>query len=264
MERRTRAFPFTSRHFHDETNCLTPAYWRRLRPWLYRRGFGYWEWKARLVEHYLATLADGDILVYSDAGICWNATPAARRRFREYLAMLSGGRDIVAFSQPFAEQEWTKGDVLATLGVYDDESVCRSGQLWAGAFLMRKSAAVAQMVRRWNAVNRRELELITDRRSRLAADKAGFREHRHDQSIFSCLVKTMPHATVPFSETTPAEGQTWDDLRSFPILARREKELMRPRVEVIRNKLLRPWRMLLNVYFRHIRHYYYPYDTYPW
>lgn len=46
-------FPFTERHFCDETNTFDKKYWRKLKPWLYRRGFGYWEWKGLVVKSIL-------------------------------------------------------------------------------------------------------------------------------------------------------------------------------------------------------------------
>lgn len=263
IERQTRAFPFTERHIHDETNCLTKAYWRRLKPWLYRRGYGYWEWKARLVEHYMRQLAEGDILVYSDAGLWWNATPEAINRFGEYLAMLTGGTEAVAFAQPYIEREWTKGDVLEALGAYDDSDIFDTPQFWGGLFLLRKSSATTRLLERWNDVNRRERELITDRRS-LKPNKPGFKEHRHDQSAFSILVKKIPHGVVPFHETHITGGKTWRDMDAYPIQARRDKERDRPMREVLRNKLLRPWRMALGVYFRHCRHYHFLCGGYPW
>ena len=130
LEGYTEKFPFTERHFCDQTNTFDKKYWSNLKPWLYRRGFGYWKWKADLVKYYLDKLEEGDIVAYSDGGICWNDTPAALRRFDEYLHMLSPERPILTFQEPYVEQEWTKGDLLMVAGVYDNESICTSNQLW--------------------------------------------------------------------------------------------------------------------------------------
>ncbi len=50
----------------------------------------------------------------------------------------------------------------------------------------------------------------------------------------------------------------------FPIVAKRTKEISRPRSEVLKNKLLRPWRMFLNFYFRKVRNYEFASAKYPW
>lgn len=111
LEEYTRAFPFDERHLHTERNTFDRAYWRGLKPWLYRRGFGYWEWKGRLVEQYLRGLDEGDVLVWSDAGVYWNASPAALERFSQYISMLGGG---VRASSPSKSLTWKKNGRRAT------------------------------------------------------------------------------------------------------------------------------------------------------
>lgn len=266
LEGYTEKFPFTERHFCDETNTFDKKYWRKLKPWLYRRGYGYWEWKADLVKSYVDQLEEGDIVVYSDGGICWNSAPTALRRFDEYLQMVSPEKPILAFQEPYVEQEWTKGDLLKAAGVYDNENVCTSNQLWGGSFLLMKSAVSMRFLQEWIALNDLSRELITDRRSAVP-NREGFKEHRHDQSSFSVLVKMFPHVEVSWRETQVEDRdnpEAWDCMSEFPILAKRTKEIGRPRYEVLKNKLLRPWRMFLNFYFRKVRNYEFASAKYPW
>ena len=262
LEGCTKDFPFTERHFHTEKNSFNRRYWKELKPGLYRRGYGYWEWKGRLVKEYLEQMNEGDILVYSDAGICWNAAPAALRRFSEYLSMLDGDNDVVAFQEPYPEQEWTKGDLLAACDAYYDEKVCTSLQLWGGVFLIKKSANSMRFVYQWISINEINKELITDLKSG-TPNKPGFKEHRHDQSSFSVLVKQMPHIEISHKETNATEGD-WEKMDNFPIWAKRTKEQGRPFSVIMKNKLLRPWRMWLGFYFRNIRHYHFLDESYPW
>jgi hypothetical protein len=119
-----------------------------------------------------------------------------------------------------------------------------------------------ELVNRWIELNDLNKELITDKRSTIP-NKEGFKEHRHDQSIFSVLVKTCPHIEIPWQETQVEDGN-WEKLKDHPIQARRLKELDRPKSEIIKNKLLRPWRDFLGFYFKKIRHYEYLCDHYPW
>ena len=266
LEGYTEKLPFTERHFCDQTNTFDKKYWSNLKPWLYRREFGYWKWKADLVKYYLDKLEEGDIVAYSDGGICWNDTPAALRRFDEYLQMLSPERPILTFQEPYVEQEWTKGDLLMAAGVYDNESICTSNQLWGGCFLIMKSVESEKFLKEWVAMNDLKRELITDKRSSVP-NKNGYKEHRHDQSSFSVLVKQIPHVEISWHETQVKEGnnpEVWNRMSDFPIWAKRTKEIGRPRSEVIKNKLLRPWRMLLNIYFRKIRNYEFAGKGYTW
>lgn len=77
LEKYTRSYPFTERYFHTQENCFTKTYWRYLKPWFYRRGYGYWDWKARLVKYYYEKASEGDIIVWSDAGVYWNSSEKA-------------------------------------------------------------------------------------------------------------------------------------------------------------------------------------------
>lgn len=266
LEAYTDPFPFTERHFCDETNTFDKKYWRRLKPWLYRRGYGYWKWKADLIKAYMEELDEGDVLVYSDAGIVWNATPESLKRFDGYVGRLSKEVPVLAFQEPYIEEEWSKGDLLNAAGVYDNSAVLRSKQLWGGVILLMKSDISSSFLSRWTSLNELEKELITDHRSSIP-NKKGFKEHRHDQSSFSVLVKQIPHVEISYRETQVANGfdpAAWDALAGFPIHARRTKEVGRPLSEIIRNKLLRPWRMLLNLYFRRVRDYEFAENGYPW
>ena len=262
LELQTKDFPFDERYFLTQENCLSKEYWHSLKPWLYRRGYGFWAWKASIVKDYLMRLDEGDLLFWSDAGIYWNYTEKSRSKFDEYIQMLAGENDILTFSQPTIEKEWTKGDVLKALGTYDDDKICNSNQLWAGLFLIKKTARTMGLIDHWIELNDLKRELITDKRSTIPS-KEGFKEHRHDQSIFSVLVKTYPHIEIPWQETQVEDGD-WDKLKDYPIQARRMKELDRPKSEIIKNKLLRPWRDFLGFYFKKIRHYEYLCDHYPW
>ena len=262
LEEQTKDFPFDERYFLTEKNSLTKEYWRRLKPWLYRRGYGFWAWKSSIVKGYLNKLDEGDMLFWSDAGIMWNATPKALQKFDEYIKKLSGDNVLLVFGQPTIEKEWTKGDVLETLGVYDNEEIYNSNQYWAGCFLVKKTRRTMEFMDRLIDLCDLSKELITDKRS-FVPNKEGFKEHRHDQSIFSVLVKTYPHVVIPWQETQVSDGD-WGKLKDYPIQARRLKEQDRPKSEIIKNKFMRPWREFLGFYFTKIRHYEYLCDHYPW
>ena len=262
LEQQTKDFPFDERYFLTQENCLTKEYWRSLKPWLYRRGYGFWAWKASIVKEFFDKLDEGDLLFWSDAGLMWNCNSQSLVKFKEYVGKLSGNNDILVFSQPLLEKEWTKGDVFAALNVYHDKQICETPQFLGGLFMLKKTVRTVGLVDRWIELNDLKKELITDKRSTIP-NKEGFKEHRHDQSIFSVLVKTYPHVEIPWQETQVEDGD-WDKLKDYPIQARRLKELDRPKSEIIKNKLLRPWRDFLGFYFKKIRHYEYLCDHYPW
>lgn len=263
LEEYTKEFPFTERYFHTQDNTFTKSYWKNLKPWLYRRGYGYWEWKGKLVKQYLDILDEYDYLIWSDVGVFWNSSDTAIKRFCDYITMLETNNiSVLTFQEPYIEQEWTKGDLLNKLDVYDDKNICMSNQLWSGVFILRKAPISCELINSWMEINEREKEHVTDKRS-VVPNKKGFKEHRHDQSSFSLLVKKIPHIEISYNETQPMNGD-WNCLSDYPIQARRHKENNRPLSVVIENKLLRPWRMFLNFYFRKIRNYDFLGKSYPW
>ena len=253
LQQQTRRFPFDERHFLTEQTALSKKYWRKLKPWLYRRGFGFWAWKAQIVSEYMERLQEGDMIFWSDAGIYWNDSQEAVRRFQEYVNMLSGDKALLTFQQPTPEQEYTKGDVLEVFGVYDNQEICSSLQLWAGCFLIKKTQVMMEFLEKWKGFNDLKKDLITDKRSQ-KPNKPGFKDHRHDQSVFSLLTKQYPHIEIDWREVLPEDGN-WDSLQSSPIQGRRLKEADRPKSEIIKNKLLRPWREILHLYFKRIKDY---------
>lgn len=258
LKKYTDSFPFDERYFLTEKD-LPKDYLRKIKPWLYRRGFGYWSWKPYIVRRQLEQMSDGDILFYSDCGIYWNGKPKALERFNDYLQKLMVECDILTFEEAYPEECYTKGDVISLL---KSEKSLGDNQLWDGCFAVKKTTGVMSFISRFEELCSLDLELVTDKRSKLA-NAEGFVEHRHDQSIFSCLVKQTDHITIPNSEVN-RELAEQGLLEDYPIQARHMKELGRPWHVVLKNKLLRPWRMILNYYFRYIRDYHFAGNAYPW
>lgn len=262
MELQTKEFPFDERYFMTQDDVLTKEYWHNLKPWLYRRGFGFWSWKAPIINSFLNKLDEGDVIFWSDAGLYWNFNQQSLMRFRDYVSLLDDGNDIVVFEQDTIEQEWTKGDVLDALMVYDNKDICETTQFWGGLMLIRNTSRMRSFWKELEELYDIKKELITDKRSSVP-NKPGFKEHRHDQSIFSIKVKQIPHATIPVSDTHVVDGN-WGRLKYSPVQGRRLKEQDRPKSEVMKNKLMMPWRTFLHFYFRKIRNYEYLCDHYPW
>ena len=184
-----------------------------LNPKIYRRGYAYWTWKPYLVEKVLTKLDDGDILVYSDGGnhFEYNALP----RFEEYLSMMSLDKPILAFQQPYLEKDWTKMDVFKQVCPNSYLSFAMTLQLWGGCFILMKSNLTIELLKAWNDIRINHIDLFTDKRS-TQSNLEGFHENRHDQSIFSMLVKQLPHIEISWEEVEPLDGN-WDGFEKSPI-----------------------------------------------
>ncbi len=220
LKKQTEAFGFDERYFFSEKD-LPKDFFKGFSPKIYRRGYGYWTWKPYVVRQVLQTLQEGDILVYSDGGNVWNAKGI--KRFRELIGMLSVEQPILAFQQEFLEKDWTKMDVFMRLCPDSFKQHAMTLQLWGGSFILMKSPIADEFVDQWNYMRETDINLFTDKVSSIP-NLNGFREARHDQSVFSLLVKQRPHVEISWAEVEPLDGD-WTGFDKYPIQAKRSKRI---------------------------------------
>jgi hypothetical protein len=152
-----------------------------------RRGNGYWWWKPFLAVKMLESMSEGDVLCYLDAGCELN--PNGLPKLRKYIdrARNDGG---VFFQVWHKEKCWNKMDTLLFFGVEADREILEGGQIESGTWLMRKGDDMLDAAREWDRVHQLDdHHHATDARSK-KRNLPTFREHRHDQSILSLIVKT--------------------------------------------------------------------------
>jgi hypothetical protein len=195
------------------------------------REFGYWIWKPCIVLQALETLDEGEILLYSDVG--FHVRRSGRARFSSWVAELaSSTADFLVFSSippevypqddgrkfsQLMDFQWTKGDTVDKMGLRGSRHLF-SPQIGAGIFLVRNSESSRKLIRDWANFMETNPSLIDDSPS-VAPDIPGFIEHRHDQSVFSLLIKVAGSAVVRSSAEywCPAEEElapTLDVLRN--------------------------------------------------
>lgn len=210
------------------------------------RGFGYWCWRPQVVLQALEKMSEGEILLYADAGCHLN--PKGLPRLREYLRMADES-DIVAFQgRSFLGTEtfdplhhfnsvgmWTKGDVLDFFGVRGNRVIVDSGQYSGGVFLVKKSPRSEAFYRRYLAIAEEHFSLFDDSPSK-SPNLAEFREHRHDQAVFTLLCKEAGVRTLStceygvYASLAPAcfrgdsrwSCRAFSEMARFPVHARRD------------------------------------------
>ena len=193
------------------------------------RGYGYWCWKPQIVLQLLREMKDGDVLLYADAGCHLN--PNGRKRLMEYFE-LAKEYGIVAFQSRTMENpprhflldgEWSKGDLLDYFCVRNDESLTRTGQLGGGVFLVKKDEESIHFFNEFRDVLESHFELCDDSPSR-SLNLPGFRENRHDQSVFSILGKKCRIFSLSSREYDPMNGgDDWSCMLNYPIWAKHDK-----------------------------------------
>lgn len=147
------------------------------------RGFGYWLWKPYLIHTTMEQMADGDVLLYLDCGC--EIDVRKTDQLREYLTEYVNEAPVIG-SITFPERAWTKQDLIDHIGVKDVADL-ESPQCQAGALLFRVCEDTRRLVKEWYTIGC-NYECIDDSPSN-APNCPEFQEHRHDQSIFSLLVK---------------------------------------------------------------------------
>lgn len=195
----------------------------------YSRGFGYWCWKPWFLLKALETLDDGDVLLYLDLGCFLN--PKGRNRLLEYYDMVekeptgilgTKSQEVPYSNLPetlYYENNWTKADVFAHYGVLNDREITHSTQYESGIIFFKKSPISVQFVKEWEKAYYDDYSLATDSPSRVP-NLDGFRENRHDQSIYSMLAKKYKIGQISTSETFQ---RNWLLLENYPIWAMRDK-----------------------------------------
>ena len=185
------------------------------------RGGGYWIWKPYIIHDMLSKINDNDILVYADAGCILNK--AGVSRLNEYIQSISveSGKSIFSMAlKDLYEYIWTTNAVFDHFKIDKNSTIYKSEQILATISIYRKCPDSMSFVKAWldTAMTRQDLftDIYNEETKRKSID---FREARHDQSIFSVLLKSEPYSK--YSVIFPDEVDDPDETR--PIKAMRQR-----------------------------------------
>ena len=147
------------------------------------RGNGYWLWKPYFIKKSLQILNCGDFLFYCDSGSLFikPITPLID-------ISLDTGQEIIVFELSHRERVWTKRDAFVLMNC-DSPKYSESKQRLASFSLWRKSRFTMDFINECLRYAQDE-RIITDLENQCGfPNYPEFKEHRHDQSIFSLLTK---------------------------------------------------------------------------
>jgi hypothetical protein len=134
-----------------------------------------------------------------DAGCHLN--PRGRQRLEKYVARLTPEAPILEFKYNGASKDnilqarevpdwnneaWTKEDLFVALGVELGAPIRADQTYHANTFMLLNGPKARQFLSDWVEVFSKDWAMIDDTPSQ-AANAPFFKEHRHDQSIFSIL-----------------------------------------------------------------------------
>jgi hypothetical protein len=160
-----------------------------------KRGGGYWVWKPYIIYNMLNTMPENDILFYVDAGCIF--TGNGTERLREYISYIepSTGKSVLAMKlHGHPENVWTTDAVFNEFKINSADSSYTSDQILATMSVYRKCPESMAVVAKWLSVAMNNPELFTDDNNEMTkAARSEFKETRHDQSVFSLILKSYPH-----------------------------------------------------------------------
>lgn len=152
-----------------------------------KRGGGYWLWKPYIVKKVLQKIPEGEVLIYLDSGSSINMNGGSK--LTEYIRNFTeDGKSIFAFEMPqHLEKCWSKDNLLHFLNTTEADR--NSGQIMATFFYLVNNPAsnvfIENIIKTAEAHN---FSLLDDSPSNQPNDSC-FKDHRHDQSIFSLSCK---------------------------------------------------------------------------
>ena len=159
-----------------------------------KRGYGYWMWKPYLIMEQLKNMSEGDILFYADAGC--EVDDSKKDNFislKEYFLKEDSVPILARKLCGYKEEHYCKMDTFIAMDC--SENSMKTPQYQAGILGIRNCQQARDFVERWYCYCTC-YHLLDDTPSKLDNAKK-FKEHRHDQSLFSLLYKqTFSNVTL--------------------------------------------------------------------
>lgn len=149
-----------------------------------KRGYGYWIWKSYLIDKTMDKLNDGDILLYCDIGC--EIIQNEKRYILEYIEAVKKYKILAHALYVTNEYAFSKMDLILKLGMtnYNEVYFC---QIESGIILLEVNDLTRKIIKEWYNLMC-DYHNIDDSPS-INKNVFFFYEHRHDQSVFSLLLK---------------------------------------------------------------------------
>jgi hypothetical protein len=149
-----------------------------------KRGYGYWLWKPYIIKITMDKMNDGDILLYLDCGCEINKQKKVL--MNELFEKVKEYNIIKTTTQ--IEKVWNKMDLILKMNM-NDEKYLNSTTHQAGAIIFYINKLTRNLVNEWYTIACADNYHYIDDTPSIAPNVPEFKEHRHDQSIFSLLCK---------------------------------------------------------------------------
>lgn len=152
---------------------------------LQNKFYGYYAVKPHFVSKALERIPEDDVLLFVDAGCELNFRGI--NRLQEYYE-LTMDKNGLFFSLDYPEIMWTKMDTYSRVFGDNDEHFM-TNQFISGAYLIKNNSFIRDFVHTWENICIENNGMYLDDSPSVSPNHSIFKEHRHDQSILSLLLK---------------------------------------------------------------------------
>jgi hypothetical protein len=156
---------------------------------IYQRGYGYWRWKPFLIKTYISSLEENQGFIFYVDGLSGLKNINSTIEFLDQF-MVQANQDIIGWQMNHLESMYTTGDLLSSLRINPSSAIANSGQFAATFIAIRVNNRTRNFVDKWDGFYGENLNLCRDNPS-MERNHHLFRENRHDQSVFSLLLKLL-------------------------------------------------------------------------
>jgi len=164
-----------------------------------KRGYGYWIWKPYLILNTLMRMPLNSVLIYVDGGCEVVNRPDSYTKLRDIVNRCD---DILYTSSGLSEASYTKMDLFEYMNIESYDQV----QYQAGVLFIKNNTTMQHFITEWYNIAC-NYHLLDDSPS-LLPNHANFIDNRHDQSIFSLLLR---------KHNMNVENKTMRDIRPIRI-----------------------------------------------
>lgn len=208
-----------------------------------KRGYGHWVWQTYIHQVVLSKMDYGDIYHWCDVGCHFNKNGISR--LKDYIELVSKDKKgflFFSYQKPEYnitykdykfpsnyEYQYTKTDLLRYFKLDLKDKIVQSPQVWGGSFFLKKTETSVALMKNHFEITRNRYDLIDDDESKFKVKShKGFIAHRHSQSVLSILAKLENCKFISAYESEWALNEygkrTFEHLKNFPIIAKRDKQ----------------------------------------
>ena len=153
----------------------------------YIKGYGYWIWKPYIIKKALFSTSENDIVLYVDGRSGLKKTGKPIRWLDNFI--LENKFDIATWQMIHKEMSWTNGDIISAFNLDLDSELIKTGQFAATFHAWRNNKRSQNFINEWLNFLLNNRDICRDEVSKKLNHKK-FIENRHDQSVFSLMIKT--------------------------------------------------------------------------